>query len=41
MDGISLMPAFTDPSASPGAKSYAFSEFPQCPSDPEVSLWHT
>ena len=41
MDGISLLPAFTNPAASPGAKSYAFSEFPQCPTDPDTNLWHT
>jgi iduronate 2-sulfatase len=41
MDGASLMPAFLDPTALAGAKDYAFSEFPQCPSDPEISLWHT
>ena len=29
MDGVSLLPAFADPSAAPGAESYAFSEFPQ------------
>ena len=41
VDGVSLLPAFTDPSATPGDNDYAFSEFPQCPSDPEVNLWHT
>ena len=40
-DGASLMPAFIDPTAPAGAKDYAFSEFPQCPNDPEVNLWHT
>jgi len=41
VDGVSLMPAFFNPEAPAGAKDYAFSLFPQCPSDPEASLWHT
>tara|TARA_B110000208_G_scaffold176848_1_gene223557 strand:+ start:151 stop:3924 length:3774 start_codon:yes stop_codon:yes gene_type:complete len=41
VDGASLMPAFLDPTAPAGAKDYAFSEFPQCPSDPKTNLWHT
>ena len=41
VDGASLMPAFLDPTAPAGAKDYAFSLFPQCPSDPEINLWHT
>ena len=41
VDGASLMQAFLDPTAPAGAKDYAFSEYPQCPNDPEVNLWHT
>ena len=41
VDGASLVPTFFDPAAPAGAKDYAFSEFPQCPTDPSVNLWHT
>ena len=41
VDGASLMPAFLDPAAPAGATDYAFSEFPQCPTDPATNLWHT
>ena len=41
VDGTSLIRAFIDPTAPAGATDYAFSEFPQCPSDPAVNLWHT
>ena len=41
VDGVSLLPAFTQPTATPDDDDYAFSEFPQCPSDPENNLWHT
>ena len=40
VEGTSLMPAFLEPGSN-GDKQYAFSEFPQCPSNPDVSLWHT
>ena len=41
VDGASLMLAFADPTALASANDYAFTEFPQCPDDPEVNLWHT
>ena len=55
LDGTSLLPAFLAPSSSPvpglSNKSYAFSEFPQCPGThkkrggaatlPLGNLWHT
>jgi len=41
VDGVSRMSAFLDPAAPAGEKDYAFSLFPQCPTDPETNLWHT
>jgi arylsulfatase A-like enzyme len=41
MDGTSLVQAFHDPAAPARPTDYAFSEFPQCPTDPNISLWHT